>query len=907
MTQVNLTIDQLDVMAEEGTTILQAALANNIYIPHLCSHPELRPAGICRLCLVEVEGQLLVSCSTAVAEGMVVQTATLEVEKIRRLAVELMVAEHERTCLSCGKNNDCKLQEICRFVGVDEKRLASLQPAERKLVDSSHPFITKDESKCVLCGICVRTCREIQGAEAIDFISRGYATKIGTFGARPLQESNCEACGECVIRCPVGALLPRGFARPSREVETICPFCGTGCGLFLGVRGDRIVSVRGNPGHTTNRGRLCVKGRFGWTFVHSQERLKTPLIKRKGRLEEASWEEALELVTAKLGRYRGEEVGVFASAKTTNEEIYLTSKFARVVLKTNNIANVAHLCHANTVRGLLPVTGSAGMTVPVWQIKEAACLFVTGCNPTEAHPIIGLEIRQAVRSGAKLIIANPREIPLCRLPHLRLPLRPGTDLALLLGIAKTILEEKLLDEAFIAERTLNFDTFKASLEKFSLAEAEAVSGVPAERIREAARLYATSKPALIFWSMGITQHSHGHKNVWALAHLAMMTGNYGKAGAGVAPLRGHNNVQGATDMGATPAWYPGYQLCPGYELYPRFGKFASSKEKFEAAWGCELPETPGLSTVKQFNPRARGWGGPEMWDLPQKIKAWYIIGTDLVNSVAGSHGVRQNLEAAEFVVVQDIFLTETAKLAHVVLPAASFAEKDGTFTATDRRVQRIRRAVTPPGLAWPDWRIICELAGRMGYGDKFAYQDPAQIMEEIASVVPLYGGISYGRLEKEELRWPCYGQEHGGTPVLHVDRFLRVEKGEFWPLEYELSPELPDEEYPLVMTTGRLLPHFHYNMTAKVEGIEALGGKDFVEINEEDAAALQLKSGDMVRLVSRRGSLLSRAKVSKAILPGVVFKPIHKGAVNLLTSADFIDPMGTTPNTKVCPVRLEKA
>ena len=907
MSEVIFYLDHLKITAQAGSTVLDAALQNGIYIPHLCHHPELKPAGVCRLCMVEVNGQMLVSCHTAVESGMKVKTSTPQVDQVRRIAAELLVAEHATDCLACGKNNHCKLQEIASFVGINRERIQELQAAEEKPVDHSHPFITRDHNKCVLCGICVRTCAEIQGAGAIDFANRGYNTKISTFGGKPLQESVCESCGECVERCPVGALLPARFEQPVREVETVCPFCGTGCGILLGARGDWVVSARGNSHHTTNKGRLCVKGRFGFEFINSPERLKTPLIKKSGRFVEACWDEALGLVAEKLSQYKGEEAGVFASSKTTNEEIYLTSKFARVVMGTNNIANVAHLCHANTVRGLLPVTGSAGMTVPVWQIKEAACFFVIGCNPTEAHPVIGLEIRKAVREGSKLIIVNPKEIPLCRLPHLRLPLRPGTDVALLMGMAKVILDEELLDENFIAERTTNFAAFKKSLETFSLAEAVEITGVSGEAIREAAQIYARSKPSLIFWSMGITQHSHGHSNVWALAHLALMTGNYGKPGAGVAPLRGHNNVQGATDMGATPAWYPGYQLCPGYEHYPRLDKFCSAQEKFEKAWGCKLPDIPGLSTVKQFNGKARGWGTPEMWDLEEKIKAWYIVGTDVANGVAESLKVRQKLEEAEFVVVQDIFLTETAKLADVILPAACFAEKEGTFTATDRRIQLIRKVVAPPGQAQPDWWIICELARLMGYRG-FDFTSPGEVMEEIASLVPLYGGISHERLEKEELRWPCPDENHPGTEVLHVEKFLRVEKAEFWPLQYVPSPELPDEEYPLIMTTGRTLPHFHYGMTRKVEGLNTLCPEDFVEINEHDAALLKLQNEDQVRIVSRRGSVISKAKISNAILPGVVFKTIHfiENPVNILTSSGYIDPVGTTPNTKVCPVRIEK-
>jgi formate dehydrogenase alpha subunit len=907
MEKVKLIIDGLEITAQERKTVLEAALENGIYIPHLCHHPDLKPAGICRVCLVEVNGQMLVSCRTPAEDGMVVKTTGPVVDKVRRVAVELLVADHHADCLACGKNNDCKLQEITRYVGVASNRLEELKARELQPVDDSHPFIIRDHNKCVLCGICVRTCDEVQGAGAINFAFRGYAARISTFGDKPLRESTCESCGECMVRCPVGALLPRGFEQPAREVKTVCPYCGTGCGIILGARGNKVVSARGNPEQTTNRGRLCVKGRFGWSFINSQERLTKPLIKKEGKFVEAGWEEALNLIVEKFSRYRGEEAAVFGSPKTSNEEIYLASKFARVVMGTNNIANVAHLCHANTVRGLLPVTGSGGMTVPISQIKETACHFVIGCNPTEGHPIIGLEIRQAVKNGAKLIIANPREISLCRLPHVRLALRPGTDVALLMGMARVILEEGLEDKEFIEQRTNNFAAFKESLADFTVEKASEITGVPVENIRQAARVYAAVKPGLIYWSMGITQHSHGHDNVWSLAHLAMMTGNYGRTGSGVAPLRGHNNVQGATDMGASPPWYPGYQYCPGYDLYPRLNKFTDSKAKFEEAWGYKLPDFPGFSTMKQFNPKAKGWGPEEMWDLENKIKAWYIIGSELAVGVAEADNVKKTMDQAEFVVVQDIFLTETAKLADVILPAACFAEKDGTFTATDRLVQRIRKVVEPPGEAKPDWWIICELARRLGYKG-FDFIHPAQIMDEIASVVPSHAGLSYDRLEREELWWPCPDKEHPGTPVLHVDKFIKVEKGEFWPMEYTSPPELPDPEYPLLMTTGRSITHFHFVMTRKVEGLNQLCPEDYVEINPIDAEALGIKDGDAIKVTSRRASVLSKARVRDSILPGVVFKTIHfnESPTNRLTSSAVIDPVGTTPNTKVCPVRIEK-
>lgn len=815
---------------------------------------------------------------------------------------DLAVAEARR-CLECGCKaaHDCRLRDVASELGLD----AGLFPSFRHFrpVDKSHPFIDIDPNRCITCGQCVRACKEVQGIGAL-----AMRYRVATAGAAPgLLGTRCESCGQCLTVCPTGAITARDELPPAREVKTVCPYCGTGCELVLGARGEKVVSARASCDHTTSLGRLCVKGRFGWHYVNDSGRLRVPLVRKNGRLEESTWEEALELVRQAFTRYRGPQAGVFGSPKTSNEEIYLTSKFARVVMGTNNVAQVAHLCHANTVRGLIPVLGSGAMTVPVWQIKDTSCLLVIGCNPSEAHPIVAAEMRKAVEGGARLIIANPRAIPLGQLPHIRLALRPGTDVALLMGMAKVILEDGLHNAEFIAKRTTNFESFTASLQEFTLDEAAEVTGVAVEAIREAAHAYAKSESAIICWSMGITQHSHGHANVWALAHLAMMTGNFGKPASGIAPLRGHNNVQGATDMGCTPPWYPGYQFCPGYELYPRLGKFPSSKEKFEKGWGYALPDWPGLSTVKQFHSRAKGWGPPEQWDLDPQIKCWYIIGADLVNSIAQSTEVRRRLEAAEFVVVQDIFLTDTASLAHVVLPAACFAEKDGTFTATDRRVQLVRKVVNPPGQARPDWAILCELARSLGYRG-FDFTHPAQIMDEIASLVPSYAGISHQRLETEELRWPVPAPGHPGTPVLHVGEFIRMGKAEFWPLQYTPSPDLPGEEYPLIMTTGRLLQHFHHVMSRHVAGLNTLAPEDFIEMHPADAAAYGIADGDTVRVTSRHGSVVTRARVSDRVIAGVVFKPIHfsERPTNVLTSAEFIDPVGTTPNTKVAPVRVER-
>jgi formate dehydrogenase major subunit len=578
--KVALSIDGLAVTASGGTNLMEAAAAAGIYIPHLCYHPDVEPVGVCRLCMVQVEGRgSVLACRTPVEQGLVVKTVSPEIDKLRRTAVELLIVNHHGECLACDRNNQCELQRIAAYVGVDQERLQRLRRSTRTLpLDTSNPFFTRDPNKCVLCGICVRTCDQLQGVGATDFAFRGQDTTISTFANRPIVESRCESCGECVVRCPVGALSPKGFQQPSREVKTVCPYCGVGCGMYLGVRGNRIVSVRGDLHSPVNRGSLCVKGRFGHEFVHHPERLRTPLIKTGGELVPATWDEALALVAEKLAQFRGERCAVISSAKCTNEENYLIQKLARAVLGTNHIDHCARLCHAPTVAGLAQSLGSGAMTNSIREIEDAACILAVGTNTTAAHPVIGLQIRTAVRKGAKLIVANPKEIDLCRDARVFLRQRPGTDVALLMGMARVIVDEGLADTAFIDQRCEDFEPFKASLQKYDLDFVERTTGVPRAQIVEAARLYATCRPGAILYAMGITQSTHGTDNVLATSNLALLTGNIGRPSAGVNPLRGQNNVQGACDMGALPNVLPGYQRLDNPDV----------KAKFESAWGCSL-------------------------------------------------------------------------------------------------------------------------------------------------------------------------------------------------------------------------------------------------------------------------------------------------------------------------------
>ena len=889
MDKVTLIIDGLEIVADKGMTVLEAALENGIYIPHLCYHPDLKPVGVCRLCMVEIEGRgLTISCQAPVEQGLVVRTESPDIDKVRRVSVELLIANNNVDCLSCAKNNQCELQRIAAYLGIEQERVERLRRPTRALpIDTSNPFFDLDPNKCVLCGICVRTCEEIQGVSAIDFVFRGYNTTISTFGNKPIVESRCESCGECVVRCPVGALTPKKFQQPAREVKTTCIYCGVGCGIYLGVRGNKIVGVRGDTDNPVNKGSLCVKGRFGYDFINHPERLTSPLIKINGKFVEATWEEALEIVTRKFSQYKGENFAAISSAKCTNEENYLIQKFARVVMGTNNIDHCARLCHAPTVAGLAQSFGSGAMTNSINEIKDAACILAIGTNTTAAHPIIGLQIKRAVQNGAKLIVANPKEIDLSRFADIFLQHRPGTDVALLMGMMKVIIDEGILDETFIEERCENFEPFKKSLNNFKLDFVQQTTGIPGQRIVEAARCYATYKPATILYAMGITQHTHGTDNVLATSNLALLTGNIGKPSTGVNPLRGQNNVQGACDMGALPSVYPGYQKVDNPEV----------KRKFESAWGCGLPDSPGLTHIEIFDAIHQ-----------KKIRALYLVGENPILSEANAKHVEEALKKLDFFVVQDIFLSETARFADVILPAVTFAEKDGTFTNTERRVQRVRKAIEPVGDAKPDWQITCQIAKRLR-GKGFDFSRPMEIMKEIASLTPSYKGISYDRLDNGGLQWPCVTRDDPGTPILHTERFATENgKGKFMPLEYKASAELPDDKYPLLLTTDRSLFHFHTGtMTRKVKGLDILNSQELLKINPEDASHFRIADGEMVQVFSRRGKIMVKTKVTDVCPPGVVSMTFHfaESRTNVLTNS-ALDPVSKIPETKVCAVRIEK-
>ncbi len=891
---IALTIDGVKIKTKAGQTVLQACREAGIYLPTLCYDPDLEPYGGCRLCIVEVAGMrgLPTACTLPAQEGMVVRTESEQINSVRRATLELILADHGGDCLTCRKNGHCQLQEVSGYLGV-ECRPALLREQTRP-IDRSTPFFDFDINKCILCGICVRACAELQGAHAIDFAWRGIETRVTPAGGGLWINSNCEYCGECVSRCPTGALVPKNSQRASRYVKSVCPYCGVGCTIYLGIRGDRIVSVEGDKESPVNNGHLCVKGRFGIIeAVHSPNRLKKPLIKKDGEFVEASWDEALDLVAQKFRelkeRYGGEALGVIASARVANEANYLAQKLARAVFGTNKVDCCARICHAPSVHGLLRSFGSGAMTNSISEIEHADCILLIGSNTTEAHPTIGSRIRRAVRKGAKLIVADPREIELAKIADIHLPLRPGTDITLANALAHHIIVSGLHNEKFIQERTEGFEEFWAVVQKYTPEYAENITGVPAEKIKQAAEMYARGRPGMIVYCLGVTEHRTGVISVQAIANLALITGHIGQPSTGVNPLRGQNNVQGACDMGALPEFLPGYQRWDNPEHV----------KKFEEAWGVKLPKTLGYYPLIFCS---------RMWDdiLKGNLHGLYIIGEDVALTEANITKVRKALQSLDFLVVQELFMTPTAELAHVVLPAAGFAEIDGTFTNSERRVQRVRKAIEPPGECKPDWQIVCEISNRMGY--PMNYQSAEEVFEELRRLMPIYGGITYKRLDENiGLQWPCPDEQHPGTRFLHKDKFTRG-LGKFAGIEQEPPEEVPDAEYPFLLTTGRVLQHYNCaSMTRQVSGLEKLVPENFIEISPKDAEKLGVKDGELVRVVSRRGAVLARAKV-RQIAEGVVFMPFHhkESPTNLITN-DALDPICGTAEVKACAVRIERA
>jgi formate dehydrogenase alpha subunit len=916
---VTITINNTSIEAPEGSTVLEAANHAGITIPTLCYHKDLSPSGGCRLCVVTIRGEALpkAACTYPVFEGMIVKTESTKLANYRRSILQMLLSTYFDRGDNFADGHFNELLYWADFYKIRVDKYTAKMP--RYEVDSDpNPFIFVDLNKCIVCGRCIRACAEIQGRFVWGFSQRGLDTKVVAGLDQPLLEARCESCGACVAYCPTGALdnkISLGLGKSDKVVKTICPYCGVGCTIDLHIRDNRIIRVESSPDGAVNGMRLCVKGRYGYSFVHHRERLTMPLVRdyllagaarpsgaERGKWVEVDWETALDIVAKKLiatrAHHGSDSIGVLTSAKCTNEENYLMNKFARQVIGTNNIDHCARLCHSSTVAGLATSFGSGAMTNSIDDIMQFAnSIFVIGSNTTEQHPVIGIFMRQAVlKRGVKLIVADPRRIDLTEFAILHLRLKSGSDVALLNGLMHLILQKGYEDRNFINSRTENFEEFHANVMQFTPQLTAEITGIPVEQLYQAADILGTSKPTALFWAMGITQHVVGVQNVRTCANLQLLLGNLGVPGGGVNPLRGQNNVQGACDMGGLPNVYPGYQSVVDDKM----------RAKFETSWGVSLPAQIGM-TVTEMIPSI----------LDDKIKALYILGEDPAMSDPDSNHVRHCLEKLDFMVLQEIFPSETSQFADVLLPGVSFAEKTGTFTNTERRVQLVRQAISPIADARADWQITTELARRVLSSDArivaedapyraWDYSSVPDILTEIRALTPSYSGITFDRLERgERMQWPVRSLLDPGTPIMHREKFTRG-KGLFAVTQHIPPYELPDAEYPLLLNTGRVIYHWHGGeLTRRVKELFEVYDRSLIEINPEDAQQLALGPGRKVRITSRRGSIDAEAWVTDRVPVGMVYASFHfpESLTNALTVA-ALDPIAKIPEYKVCAVKI---
>lgn len=895
---ITLTVDGVAVTVDEGTSLLEAARQAGRHVPTLCNSEHLKPYGACRLCMVEVDGRRpQAACHTPVDAGMQVRTHSDRLTRLRRNVVELIVSDHPLDCLGCAANNRCELQSVAAEVGFRKVRYpagATHSPPP----DFSHPFLKLDMDKCIACGRCVRACDEVQGSFVLGMAGRGFDMKVIAGNDTSYAEAECASCGQCAVECPVGAILDRGELSdgfPDRVVTTTCNFCAVGCTLDVHVSGDSITMITPNPDGSANRGHACVKGRFAHEYARSPERLTTPLIRdAAGELQPASWDEALTHVARELTRIRdthgAEGFASIFSSRCTNEEAFLMQKFTRLVMRTNSIDNCSRVCHSPSAFGLSRALGTGAGTGSFEDVENTDLILLVGANPTEAHPVFGSRIKQAVLAGAKLIVLDPRNTELARLSDIHVPLRPGSNVAVVNAMAHVVVEEGLTDPRFIERHTEGFDALRNALAESTPEWAEQLSGVPASLIRHAARTYADQDRAVTLWGLGVTEGAHGTNTVFALINLALMTGNMGRVGTGTSPIRGQNNVQGASDAGALPTVYSDYRSIAD----------PVARAEHARVWGEDLPTNKGLKIPEMFDAAIAG-----------TLKAMWVTGEDIAQSDPNTAHVVAALDSLELLVVQDIFLCETARHAHVVFPASLHLEKDGTFVNSDRRIQRVRRAIPPLEGTKPDSEIYQLVAERMGTDLGFGSPpDPAEVCAELARLSPLWRGVTYDRLEAPAsfLQWPCTSHDHPGTAVVHEGgNFLRG-KALFHSVPWQPPFEWPDAEYPLHLTTGRQL--FHYNVgtqTRRTKVVELdVAKRERVRVHPADARTLGIDDGERVRVVSRRGYVEVDAELSDLTNPGTVFMTFHfpETRTNLLLSS-ACDEHTMCPEYKVSAVRIE--
>lgn len=900
---VTLQIDGFDVTVPEGTSVLRAAASIGIQIPKLCATDSLEAFGSCRLCLVQIEGGrgLPASCTTPVTEGMKVCTQNERLADVRRGVMELYISDHPLDCLTCSANGNCELQDMAGAVGLREVRYGYEGENHLKAEkDNSNPYFSFDPSKCIVCSRCVRACEEIQGTFALTLDGRGFDSKVSPSQNQPFMDSECVSCGACVQACPTATLMEKSViqqGQPEHSVVTTCAYCGVGCSFKAEMKGAEVVRMVPNKDGHANHGHSCVKGRFAFGYATHKDRITTPMIRKSisDSWQVVSWEEAINYAASEFKRIQHTHgrfsVGALTSSRCTNEETYLVQKLVRAAFGNNNVDTCARVCHSPTGYGLKQTLGESAGTQTFDSVMKSDVIFVIGANPTDGHPVFGSQMKRRLRQGAKLIVADPRDIDLVRSPHIQadfhLKLRPGTNVALVTAMAHVIVTEGLADEAFARERCeeASYEKWKAfvSEERHSPEAMEYATGVSADLVRGAARLYATGGNAAIYYGLGVTEHSQGSTTVIGIANLAMATGNVGREGVGVNPLRGQNNVQGSCDMGSFPHEFPGYRHVSDFE----------SRAAFESVWGVTLESEPGLRIPNMFGAALDG-----------SFKGLYCEGEDIAQSDPDTQHVHAALRAMECVVVQDLFLNETAKFAHVFFPGASFLEKNGTFTNAERRISPVRK-VMPPLAGYEDWEVTQMLSNALGY--PMDYKHPSEIMDEIAQLVPTFTGVSFAKIEElGSVQWPCNEKAPHGTPTMHVDHFVRG-KGRFMLTEYVPTQERTSSRFPLILTTGRILSQYNVGAQTRRTQNSAWHTEDRLEIHPHDAENRGIKDGDWVGIKSRAGETVLRALITERVQPGVVYTTFHfpESGANVITT-DNSDWATNCPEYKVTAVQVTK-
>lgn len=885
---LRVTINGKPYELNEGTSILRALLQIGIDLPTLCYDERIEAYGGCRLCIVRVEGvpRPVTACNTSLSDGMVIDTHTRELEELRRTLLKLLAHQYPRDAVT--RFPDREFHRYLRDYGLEAE---SANTRDASLLDDSHPYLHVDMSQCVYCYRCVRVCDEVQGQFVWQVWNRGDQTRIRPDSGTTLIESSCVSCGACADSCPTGALDDKSLlagGTPTAWTKTTCPYCGTGCEINVGVRENRIVQIKPALEAPVSRGHLCVKGRYAFDFVHAEDRITEPLIRDQSGWRRASWEEAITFTASQLRRvldnHGPDRIGLLGSARATDEENYLAQKFARVVIGTNNVDCCARVCHGPTAAAMKLMLGTGAATNSFDDIELARTILVCGANATENHPIVGARIKQAKLAGANLIVIDPRRIELADYADVHLQLKPGTNVPLLNAIAQVIVEEQLFDSPFINERVAEREQFRDFIRQWTPERAESICGVEADLIRKAARLYASAKPSMSFHGLGVTEHTQGTEGVMCVVNLALLTGNIGKRGAGINPLRGQNNVQGAAHMGCEPNNLTGYV------------SIEAGRNLFESVWGAPVPASRGLNLMQMMDAAAAG-----------ELKALWAIGYDILLTDPNTNVTRRALAEIELVIVQDMFMNETAReFGTVFFPAASSFEKAGTFMNAERRVQMVREIINPVGLSKADWEIMCLVARAMGKGQFFQFGSPEEIWNEVRKVWKAGSGLSYARLEKGGLQWPCASEDHPGTSVLHTETFPIGKRAALRLIDYKATSETSSEEFPFLLNSGRSLYQFNAGTMTMRTANRILRRTDTLDIALEDAERLGLKAGAQVRVKSRYGEAVLPVRISDSLRAGELFATFNDPSVflNLITGPhcdDYVD----TPEYKVTAVRVE--